>query len=43
MDKTYLVKHLARMSDKQLDSEIESLEQMLSLAKLEELKRKFKA
>lgn len=39
MDKTYLAKHLAQMSDKQLDTEIASLQEMLGMAKLEKLKR----
>jgi|DEB0MinimDraft_6_1074348.scaffolds.fasta_scaffold170570_1 hypothetical protein len=38
-DKTYLLKHLPKMSDKQLETEINNLQESLALAKLERLER----
>ena len=42
MDKTYLLKHLPKMSDQQLESEIRNLQGLLELAKLERIERIYK-
>lgn len=39
MDRTYLLKHLPQMSDQQLESEIENLQELLALAKNERIER----
>lgn len=39
MDKTYLLKHLPKMSDQQLENEIDNLSELLALAKLERIER----